>query len=139
MGIKKLKILLIDDEINFLKLLNSVLSERGYLTILASSGKEALEKLKKENNIAVILSDHRMPGMNGVELLEKAKELAPLTPRIIMTAYQNAEMMEDSINIAEVFRFITKPVQIDNLLEVINAAVQRYHNNLHEFEKDSHK
>ncbi len=130
---------MIDDEINFLKLLNSVLSERGYLTILASSGKEALEKLKKENNIAVILSDHRMPGMNGVELLEKAKELAPLTPRIIMTAYQNAEMMEDSINIAEVFRFITKPVQIDNLLEVINAAVQRYHNNLHEFEKDSHK
>ena len=130
---------MIDDEINFLKLLNSVLSERGYLTILASSGNEALEKLKKENDIAVILSDHRMPGMNGVELLEKAKELIPLTPRIIMTAYQNAEMMEDSINKAEVFRFITKPVQIDNLLEVINAAVQRYHNNLHEFEKSPQK
>jgi two-component system, NtrC family, response regulator HupR/HoxA len=130
MGIKKIKVLVVDDEINFLKLLNSVLSERGYLTILASSGDEALKKLKIEKNIAVILSDHRMPGMNGVELLEKAKELAPLAPRIIMTAYQNAEMMEDSINIAEVYKFITKPVEINNLLKIIITAVNRYQNNL---------
>ena len=93
---------------------------------------EYLKKLKTEKNISVILADHRMPGMNGVDLLEMAKELVPLIPRIIITAYQNAEMMEDSINKAEVYKFITKPIEIDGLLEILKSAVHRYLNNLKE-------
>jgi DNA-binding NtrC family response regulator len=127
---EKLKILLVDDEIKFIQLLSSVLSEKGFLPILALNGKEALQKLKTEKNIAVILADNKMPKMNGIEFLEKAKDLSPLIPRIIMTAYQNAEMMEDSINIAEVYKFITKPIEIDNLLKIIITAVNRYQNNL---------
>ncbi len=120
------KILVLDDEKEFLKLIKMVLFDNGYSPILATSGDEALEKLKMENDIAVILADHRMPGMKGIEFLEKAKHLAPFIPRIIMTAYQNAEMMEDSINKAEVYRFLTKPIQFDNLLNILKVAVERY-------------
>lgn len=127
---EKFKILVVDDEIEFLKLLKVILLENGYIPILAMRGDAALEKLKTESNIAVILVDHKMPGMSGIEFLEKTKQLAPHIPRIIITAYQTAEMMEDSINKAEVYRFITKPIEIDLLLEFIKAAETLYQKNL---------
>jgi len=66
---------------------------RTNISIKTTSGEEVLDKLKVENVIIVILAGYRSPGMKGVEFLEKAKQLAPLITRIIMTAYQNAEMM----------------------------------------------
>ncbi len=128
----KPKILLVDDEAEFLKLLKVVLIENGYIPILANSGKEALEKLNSESDISVIMADHKMPGISGIDLFEKTKRSNPNITRIIMTAYQNAEMMEDSINKAEVYKFLTKPIEIDKVLEAIKMAVDRHQTRIRE-------
>lgn len=67
-----------------------------------------------------------MPGMKGTEFLKAAKDLSPLTPRIMVAAYQDASMMEESINQAEVFRFLTKTIDVDALLSSLKLALRNY-------------
>ncbi len=131
-------ILVVDDEKEFLGLMESLLSEEGYKVVSCLDGEKALEELKRDRPFSVIISDYKMPILRGTDFLEHAKKLAQYTPRIMITAYQNAKMMEESINKAEVFRFLTKPVDIDTMLETIQLAVDKYEAYL-EFEKKINK
>jgi DNA-binding NtrC family response regulator len=132
-------ILVVDDEEEFLGLMGNLLSEEGYEVVSCSNGKEAVEQLEKKPPFSVIISDHRMPGMQGTELLATAKKISPHSSRIMVTAYQSAGMMEDSINKGEVFRFLTKPIDIEVLLEVVRSAISKYETFVKEDEQNRKK
>jgi len=117
----KARILFVDDE---KRVLNSMrgLFRRDYELFLASEGAEAV-RIAAENEIDVIVADQRMPGMTGIEVLGKVKEKSPRTVRILLTGYADPEAVEGSINIGEVFRFLSKPCPPKMLRETLSLAV----------------
>ena len=135
----KHKVLIVDDELEFLDLMKSVLSDEGFEVVTAVNGVDALNRLKNEIPVSLIIADYRMPEMDGTEFLERAKEISPDTPRIMVTAYQSASMMEQSINVAEVFRFLTKPIDIDKTLTEVNKAIKHYEKIIKEKEEKNSK
>lgn len=122
----KYLILVVDDEREFLSQVEEILREEGYEILTALNGKEALEKLKKTPGVSVILSDERMPEMTGNEFIQLAKDISPNTTRVMVTAYPNIETMEKAINKGEVYRFLTKPIDIEELMKVVMGGIQYY-------------
>jgi response regulator RpfG family c-di-GMP phosphodiesterase len=120
------EILFVDDEKNVLQSLRRLCIEGNYSVILANSGEEALEILKNNPNIGLIVSDQRMPAMTGSEFLEKAKEMLPDTVRILLTGYADLNAVADAINKGGAYRYITKPWNDEELLQIIDDAVRRY-------------
>ncbi|MEZ6189399.1 MAG: sigma-54 dependent transcriptional regulator [Planctomycetota bacterium] len=92
---------------------------------LAESGQQALELLS-ELEPAVLLTDQRMPGMTGVELLERAKTLRPDTVRIVVTAYKDAESILDAVNKGDVSRYVVKPWNVEEMRITIRRAIERF-------------
>src|SRR6185312_7186164 len=78
----------------------------------------------KDKNIDVIVADHRMPRMTGVEVLSKVRAMSPRTVRILLTGYADLDAVEGSINESEVFRFLTKPCAPKQLRETIELAAK---------------
>ena len=97
-----------------------------YEILLAGSGEEALEIMAKENDLALILSDQRMPGLSGAEVLARARELAPKAERIMITGYSEPEDIMAAINQGQVYRYILKPWSNGELRIAIIHAVERY-------------
>lgn len=104
-------------------MLNSmrVMFRRQYDLYLANSGPEAL-KILAVSDIDVVVCDHRMPQMTGVEVLTRARELSPRSIRILLTGYADLDAVEGSINEGEVFRFLTKPCAPSELKETVRLA-----------------
>jgi DNA-binding NtrC family response regulator len=119
---RKARILFVDDE---KRVLNSMraLFRREHELFLAIGGAEALQ-LAKENDIDVIVTDQRMPGMTGVEVLANMKRNSPRTVRILLTGYADPNAIEASINEGEVFRFLSKPCPPALLRETLGLAVE---------------
>jgi len=117
----KARILFVDDE---KRVLNSMrgLFRREYELFLTCEGAEAI-KIASENEIDVIVADQRMPGMTGIEVLAKIKEKSPRTVRILLTGYADPSAVEGSINIGEVFRFLSKPCPPKMLRETLSLAI----------------
>jgi DNA-binding NtrC family response regulator len=118
----KPRLLFVDDE---QRVLNSmrIMFRRQFDLYLASHGAEALDIIK-DNDIDVIVADHRMPQMTGVEVLTKVRSLSPRTVRILLTGYADLDAVEGSINDGEVFRFLTKPCAPDQLRETVSLAAK---------------
>ncbi|MBT5550995.1 MAG: PAS domain S-box protein [Nitrospina sp.] len=135
----KHKILVVDDEIEFLDLMKGLISQWGYNVITAENGLDASEQLKQSSPVSLIISDQKMPKMKGTDFLQIARKISPNSPRIMVTAYADAETMEDSINRGEVFRFLTKPIDIHQVQEVIKAGVARYESIISHLEEDKNK
>ncbi len=116
----KPRLLFVDDE---QRVLNSmrVMFRRNFDLYLASHGAEALD-IVKEKDIDVIVADHRMPNMTGVEVLSAVRTLSPRTVRILLTGYADLDAVEGSINDSEVFRFLTKPCAPDQLRNTVELA-----------------
>ncbi len=121
-----MEILFVDDEINVLQSLKRLFLDEEYEVLIANSGQEGLDILKDNSNIGLIVSDQRMPGMTGVEFLEKAKALMPDALRILLTGYADINAVADAINRGGAYRYITKPWKDDELLQIISEAAQRY-------------
>ncbi len=119
-------VLFVDDEEYVLNSIERLFADLDFNILKASSADEAL-KLFGKKEIAVIVSDHSMPGMKGVELLSKIKDLSPDTLKILMTAHANLGVAVDAINDGEVFRFILKPWDNTSLINTVQEAVSRYH------------
>jgi DNA-binding NtrC family response regulator len=117
----KARILFVDDE---KRVLNSMrgLFRRDYDLFLTCEGSEAI-KIAAENEIDVIVADQRMPGMTGVEVLAKIKQNSPRTVRILLTGYADPSAVEGSINMGEVFRFLSKPCPPKLLRETLSLAI----------------
>ncbi len=118
----KPKILFVDDEQRILTTMR-MLFRRDYDVILANGGEEALEKLRHDQ-VDVIVSDQRMPGMTGYELLRTARNVQPNAMRILLTGYADLNAIIGSINEGEIFRFVSKPWSNEDLRNTIAKAVE---------------
>jgi response regulator RpfG family c-di-GMP phosphodiesterase len=118
------KILFVDDETANLRLLER-LFRNNYEVLTASSPDEGLEQLSV-HDVALIISDQRMPGMTGTEFLKKAAEMRPQTVRIILTGYTDASDLVDAINSGVVYRYVTKPWVNEELQQTVKRALQHY-------------
>src|SRR5262245_50479523 len=105
-AVQKPTLLFIDDEPRVLTSMRAMF-RREYEVLLVNSGPEALALMQK-HKVDVIVSDQRMPGMTGVEVLKQVKKLAPNAMRILLTGYADLQAIEASINEGEVFRYLTK-------------------------------
>jgi len=120
----KQTLLLVDDEINLLSALKRALRGQGYRILTAESAKAAFEVLA-QNAVQVILSDSRMPEMNGVEFFERVKDLYPDTIRIMLSGYTELKAVTDAVNRGAVYKFLTKPWEDDPLREEIRDAFRQ--------------
>ncbi|RLA90140.1 MAG: hypothetical protein DRG20_03725 [Deltaproteobacteria bacterium] len=116
------KVLLVDDDPFILKALTKSLKKEIDLIETSESGEEALRKLDKEC-YHLVLADYKMPGMNGLEFLEKVKNLYPDTIRMMITMHSDIKIVMDAINQGEVYRFITKPWNTKELKSTIRQAL----------------
>lgn len=121
----KLKLLVVDDEPDNLDLLYRTF-RRDFQVFKADSAFSALETLDQQGEMAVIISDQRMPEMNGTEFLGKTVERFPDTIRILLTGYTDVEDLVEAINSGQVFKYITKPWQPEELKAVVQQASETY-------------
>ena len=118
--------MIVDDEPVVLIALSQMLSREGYQVVAASSAVEAVDRVTKEPAFALVLTDQRMPGMSGLELLAEVKKIQPEATRILMTGVLELNTILDAINSGEIFRFIVKPWLREELLVTIKNGVGRY-------------
>lgn len=118
-------VLCVDDEARVLDGLSLHL-RRHYQVHTAQSGAQALAKLKELRGVAVVVSDMRMPGMDGATLLRQVMTLYPDTARILLTGEPGRDVAISAINEGQIFRFLTKPCPPEKLKEAIDAGVQQH-------------
>ncbi|MBF0389659.1 MAG: sigma-54-dependent Fis family transcriptional regulator [Desulfamplus sp.] len=123
-------ILIVDDEKNYPKILGEVLKDEGFSTIPASSALEALESIKS-SHVDLVLTDVMMPGIDGIELLAKIKELTPDMPVIIMTAHGSVERAVEAMQ-KGAYTYILKPFDNETLVAHIQKAIS-----IHEIVKEN--
>ncbi|MEL7035451.1 MAG: response regulator [Cyanobacteria bacterium J06592_8] len=122
---KKPKMLVVDDEPDNLDLLYRTF-RRNFNVFKAESGVRALEVLETEGEVAVIISDQRMPEMKGTEFLSKTVGSFPNTVRIILTGFTDIEDLVEAINSGQVYKYITKPWDPNELKTVVQKAADAY-------------
>jgi DNA-binding NtrC family response regulator len=129
------KIMIVDDEPANLRLLER-LFRRDYTVVSAASGEEALQLLG-QHDIALLITDQRMPGMTGIELLQRTVSLRPHMVRIILTGYTDMTALVESINCGHVYKYMTKPWDNNALRLTVERALEHYETNrsLHELEQ----
>ncbi len=118
-------LLLVDDEENILRSLMRLLRRDGYKILTADGGQAGLDVLAR-NEVGVIVSDERMPGMSGVEFLSRVKALYPETVRIVLSGYTDLKSVTDAINEGAIYKFLTKPWDDDLLRANLKAAFKHY-------------
>ncbi|MBK8481028.1 MAG: response regulator [Proteobacteria bacterium] len=121
----EVSILVVDDEPDNIDLLERTLCF-DYQVFRASSGEEALALLPTIPNLAVIITDQRMPGVTGTQLLQRARALRSDAIRIILTGYTDPVDLIEAINSSNVYRYMTKPWSVDELTSVVRRAVRLY-------------
>jgi two-component system response regulator HupR/HoxA len=117
-------LLLVDDEPGILETLAMTLADDARV-LTAQSGQEALGILEREE-VSLVLTDQRMPGISGVDLLARARSLRPDAVRILLTGYADVEVIADAINRARVYRYIHKPWEPNELRLTVKRALEAY-------------
>ena len=118
-------LLLVDDEPAILSALTRVLRRENYHILTAGSGEEAL-LLLAQHQVGVIVTDQRMQGMSGTELLARARTMHPQAVRVLLSGYTGLDSLTEAINRGEIYKFITKPWGEVELLETIRQAFRHY-------------
>ena len=114
-------LLLVDDEDNIVAALRRLLRGEGWLVLSASSAEQALQ-LMARHEVDVILSDQRLPGMAGVELLRRAKQLYPETIRLVLSGYTELQSITDAVNVGAICKFLAKPWDDEQLRTHLREA-----------------
>jgi response regulator RpfG family c-di-GMP phosphodiesterase len=117
-------ILVVDDEPANLRMLERLL-RRKFKVITAPDGEQALEILKREK-VSLILTDQRMPGMSGTELLNKSRQIDPDMVRMVVTANNDTNTFIDAIKNAGAIRVIAKPWDPDKVMADVSSALEKY-------------
>ena len=117
-------ILIVDDEKNYLLVLSAVLEDEGYEVLTALNGPEALE-IHKRSDLDLILTDMKMPGMNGIEVLENVKAIDPDLPVIMMTAHGTVDKAVEAMQ-KGAYTYILKPFDNDRLIIYVKKAVAMF-------------
>ena len=118
-------VLLVDDDRQVLNSLRRLLRKEDYRLLIAGSGEEGLDLLRT-NEVHVILSDQKMPGMTGIEFLQKSKEISRTPVRVVLSGYADLSVIVDAINKGEIYRFMGKPWNDDELKATIRQCIERF-------------
>jgi response regulator RpfG family c-di-GMP phosphodiesterase len=118
-------VLCVDDEVNILSALKRLLRKEAYRLLTCTSGKEGLALLE-QNEVHVVISDQRMPEMNGSEFLRQVKQHYPHIIRIILTGYTEVDTITKSINEGHIYKFFLKPWNDQHLTLEIRQALEQY-------------
>ncbi len=119
-------VLFVDDEENILNALKRLFMDEEYAILTASSGEQGLTILRKTTDVALIVSDQRMPGMGGSEFLTLSRELAPDAVRMVLTGYADVNSAMDAINKAGANRYLVKPWDDTMLIHTIRDGIDLY-------------
>jgi len=121
------KILIVDDEAANLRALER-LFRKDHQVLTAQSGDEALAVLE-QHDVALLITDQRMPVMTGIELLEKTVPLRPHMVRILLTGYTDMSTLIEAINCGHVYKYVTKPWNNDDLCVTVSRALEHFEAN----------
>jgi len=124
--VNKHNILIVDDEPYILSSLVRVLEAEDRQIFTASSAEEATQLLKDKGAAQIIISDNRLPQATGIDFLIKTKRLYPDTVRILMTGYPDLTSTMDAINRAHIWRYILKPIEMEELRMLAKQAIEYY-------------
>ena len=120
------RILCVDDQIDIIKLLERQLGD-SFACDFASSGAEALKMIDNSETYAVLLADYSMPEMDGITLLGEAKKRSPDTIGIMLTAFSDIDVAIGALHKGNIFRFIRKPWDVDDIKKALDDALAQYH------------
>lgn len=118
-------LLFVDDEEGVLSAMRRIFMEENYTILTATSGEKALELLGN-HAVHLVVSDHRMPGMTGAELLKAIKDQWPETIRIMLTGHADVNSIMGAVQDGAVYKFITKPWNDEDLRLTVSLALQQY-------------
>src|SRR6266852_3752111 len=121
------KILIVDDEAANLRALER-LFRKDHQVLTAQSGDEALAVLE-QHDVALLVTDQRMPGMTGIELLQKTVPLRPHMVRILLTGYTDVSTLIEAVNCGHVYKYVTKPWNNDDLSITVTRALEHFEAN----------
>jgi two-component system probable response regulator PhcQ len=124
--VDKHTILLVDDEKNILNSIERLLRSDDREIVTAENSREALDKLKSIGGADLVISDNRLPDFSGIDFLIKVKQLYPDTIRILITGHPDLESAIHSINKGQVYRFITKPWDNEEIKIIVKQALDFY-------------
>jgi two-component system NtrC family sensor kinase len=130
----QIKILCVDDERNVLRALERIFLDDDYEIAIAGSGDEGLKIMEESGPFQVVISDYRMPVMNGVDFLKVVYDRWPETVRIVLSGYADAGAVMAAINEGHIYRFIPKPWNDDELRVTIQNCLEHYF-----FQKRNHE
>ncbi len=120
-------LLLVDDEKAITRALNRLFRKQGYRIMTAESGAEGLQKLEQSQDpVSMIISDQRMPEMNGAQFLEKAKEIYPNAVRYLLTGYSDMDAVIEAVNKGEIHRYLTKPWNDEDLVLQVKQSLEHF-------------
>src|SRR5262245_33082615 len=121
----RLRVLCVDDEPNVLEGISLHLRRR-YDVVTAPNGQAALDMLEADRSIAVVLSDMRMPGLDGAQFLSRARQARPEVVRMLLTGQTDMQAAITAVNDGQIFRFLTKPCPPASLLAAVDAAAEQH-------------
>jgi two-component system NtrC family sensor kinase len=124
---EQIRILFVDDERNVLRSLKRTFLDEDYEILTASSGAEGIAVLQSITPIQLVISDYRMPEMNGVDFLREVCHRWPETLRIVLSGYADTASIVSAINKGHIYKFIAKPWNEDELKITIVNAIERYY------------
>ena len=120
-------LLLVDDEKAITRALNRLFRKEGYRIMTAESGAEGLVKLEQSSDpVSMIISDQRMPEMNGAQFLEKAKDIYPDAIRYLLTGYSDMDAVIEAVNKGEIHRYLTKPWNDEDLVLQVKQSLEHF-------------
>ena len=122
---KDYKILCVDDESNVLQGIKRQLRKQFHIDV-AEGGQKGLETIAESGPYAVVVSDMRMPGMDGAEFLAKVKQCAPQTVRMMLTGNSDQQTAIEAVNKGSIFRFLNKPCSAQDLAAAISDGIEQY-------------
>ncbi len=120
--VKPTNILVVDDEVEVLKILEKVLTENGYNVLKAQNGTEAL-RIARKNNIKLALLDIKLPKMNGIELLGRFKKINPDLIVIMVTAFGTLKTAIEAMKLGA-YDYITKPFDLNFIVSIVEQALE---------------
>jgi DNA-binding NtrC family response regulator len=116
-------VLLVDDELDILKSLGEILKRFGFNIIAKQDAQSALTFIQQGASVDLVITDYRMPGMDGLEFIIILKQLVPTVPVVMLTAYGAVETYLKSLSLG-VFEYVNKPIKTVELLRIVRAALE---------------
>ena len=120
-------VLIVDDEEQIGKVLGRLMKQIGAKYVYMDSGQAGLDRIKSSSTpFSLIISDQRMPGMQGSQFLEKAKKITPNTIRYLLTGYADVDAVTQAVNKGSIHRYISKPWNNDAFIEIVKTGLEQY-------------